>query len=1603
MGNQALKTHYPPKEIRPRLGRPNWRHGGKQLLSTLLTTALLGSAMVVGGLISTAVPAQAGPAVPMNVPGVLAAALPGPTVTCQSDPNIFNTGYNAATGGILADNVKDPNWEVAGPFAIPSLPTSVSLPPASASWSQANVGKLVAPWADSPYGNAQWVSQQTIAAPVSPSGDWYYRYNFTLDPSVDPAIFSLGMDFMADNNVAEVFVNGVAQSSKTTGLPQAPAAADGYQYLGYVTANASSTTLSNDWQTGANTIIVQIKSNLPMEGFDAQIRPTPLCPAPSYTVAKTVSSTTALPGDKITYSVAIKNTGNTAYTAANPASFTDDLTKVLDDASYNNDASNGATFTSPKLSWSGPLAVDQTVTITYSVTVGSPDTGDKSLVNSVTPGTGGTCDPAGTCTTTSDVGSFSVVKKSTANSVIAGATVPYTITVTNTGKVDYTTARPASFTDDLTNVLDDASYNGDATQGASYSAPNLSWSGPLAVGESKTITYSVKVNDPLSGDKKLTNTVLTPPNSGGDCPTGSTNASCISEIPGKAFTVEKQVSSKSALPGDKITYTVTVKNTGQVDFTTTSPAAFADDLSKVLDDASYNNDASNGATISGSTLSWSGALAIGASQSITYSVTVNKPDSGDGILTNSVIPTVPGGSCATPTGCATTTGVQSYTVAKSSKPTGNVVPGNKITYTVTIKNPGTIDYTNAAPAGFTDDLSKVLDDATYNNDATNGATLSGSTLSWSGPLAAGATVTVTYSVTVNTPDTGDHILSNAAVPSQPGGVCATKCAPVINIVAGYTVAKKASTGQVLPGQKVTYTVTVTNTGAMDYTAANPASFADDLTKVLDDASYNNDASNGATFTAPKLSWSGALAVGKTVTVTYSVTVNNPPTGDGKLTNVLVPTGAAGTCDTAATCQTDTPIQSFSVVKKASVAQSIPGGVVSYTVTVKNTGAVAYTSQNPASFVDNLANVLDDASYNGDASGGASYSAPMLSWSGALGVGQTHTITYSVTVGNPGTGDKHLRNSVVTPLDGGCPVGSKNPNCATDTPVAEYKITKTADATSVVPGDKITYTISVTNTGAVPYTGANQATFTDDLAKVLDDATYNNDASSGATYTAPVISWTGDLAVGATVKITYSVTVNTPDTGDKVLNNTVVSTTPGGNCPAGTTNSQCSANIPGPQLVISKTASAATASPGEKITYTITLKNEGAGDFTSAKPASFTDNLSAVLDDATYNDDATAGMSYAAPVLSWSGALASGESKTLTYSVTINNPDTGDRKLQNAVFTPPNVPSNCQPESTDPKCSATTRVGTYSVTKSVSSKTAKPGDTLTYSVTVTNTGQLAYTKEKPAGFTDDLTKVLDDATYNNDASNGAVFKNKTLSWNGPLAIGATTTITYTVTVKNPATGDRELNNAAIPNHPGGSCTVAQCPPVKSLISSFDVAKSVSTATASVGEKVTYTVTVTNTGQVDYTKENPAQFTDDMSKVLSQSSYNNDASNGAVLKGKTLSWAGPVAVGKTAVVTYSVTVNKNSGDNKLVNLVIVPPSSGGICQAGSPAPSCTRTTTITPPAAVPPAPAPPVAAPPAGNNLAYTGSPLDWWVIAAAFGLIFTGASLTLIRRHRSRRP
>ncbi|WP_371164502.1 SdrD B-like domain-containing protein [Buchananella felis] len=500
-------------------------------------------------------------------------------------------------------------------------------------------------------------------------------------------------------------------------------------------------------------------------------------------------------------------------------------------------------------------------------------------------------------------------------------------------------------------------------------------------------------------------------------------------------------------------------------------------------------------------------------------------------------------------------GSGSYVFSKTSNPASGskVLLGDTIVYTVTVSHRGELAVKGAT---LTDNLSAVLDDATYQNDvaASSGtARVTGNNLTWNGDLPVGGTVTITYSVKAK--KGGDMALNNVVTTTNPKGSCddTVGCETNHRIEPGTFVfaksAQAASGATVKVGDVVTYTVVVEHEKGSAITAAT---LSDDLSAVLDDATYQNDVaatSGTATVSEGKLNWTGDLAVGAKATITYSVRVGSE--GDGQLRNVVTTTHTKGRCKPTEVCETNHQVEPgkfvYSKTADAATGSTVKvGDDVKYTVTVEHTSG---TKIKAANIVDDLAAVLDDATYNNDvqaSAGTAQIKDGKLNWTGDIPVGAKITITYSVKVGSEGDGQ--LRNVVTSPT----PSGACKPTevCETNHQVepGKFVYSKTANpanGTTVKAGEKVVYTLTVRHASG---TRIDDARISDDLAKVLDDATYNNDvkASAGDVVVKDgKLAWEGKLAVGAEVTITFSVTVK--DGGDLKLFNEVVSDHPKGAC------------------------------------------------------------------------------------------------------------------------------------------------------------------------------------------------------------------------------------------------------------------------------------------------------------------------------------------------------------------------------------------------------------------------------------------------------------------------
>ncbi|BEP63073.1 hypothetical protein GmRootV213_36270 [Variovorax sp. V213] len=246
-----------------------------------------------------------------------------PTISCLSNAAIFNTAYNGVNGPPLSTG-RDTVWE-SGEGAASGGPGTV------ASWQRAYVGnKAPGAWVNSPFGNANWNSNYNPNH--TGNVDVYHRFTFNMAASVNPATFSLKLDFYSDNSVAEVFVNGVLQS--VPGVPQG--GSDPYNFRGYQAGQQASATLSSNWRTGSNTVVVHIKSGANAEGFLAQATTTAVCTPPTVVLSKTttggaggpfnftLSNTTQTNGvvSTVAAGTAVQVDGNTATAGTQPFSAT---------------------------------------------------------------------------------------------------------------------------------------------------------------------------------------------------------------------------------------------------------------------------------------------------------------------------------------------------------------------------------------------------------------------------------------------------------------------------------------------------------------------------------------------------------------------------------------------------------------------------------------------------------------------------------------------------------------------------------------------------------------------------------------------------------------------------------------------------------------------------------------------------------------------------------------------------------------------------------------------------------------------------------------------------------------------------------------------------------------------------------------------------------------------------------------------------------------------------------------------------------------------------------------------------------------------------------
>lgn len=270
--------------------------------------------------------------------------------------------------------------------------------------------------------------------------------------------------------------------------------------------------------------------------------------------------------------------------------------------------------------------------------------------------------------------------------------------------------------------------------------------------------------------------------------------------------------------------------------------------------------------------------------------------------------------------------------------------------------------------------------------------------------------------------------------------------------------------------------------------------------------------------------------------------------------------------------------------------------------------------------------------------------------------------------------------------------------------ADLSLAITGSPDTVIAGENITYTITLTNNG--PSTAQN-VQVQDVLPASLS---FVSATPSKGSWTAP--NWTiGSLALNETVTMTLVAKLNSNVTSN--VTNTVTATTGSSDPnPSNNSASKTTTTITRADLGITMSASPEPAIAGETLTYSIVVRNNGPSNAASV----------------VVNDVLPGGLSFVSVTPSvgtwntstWSlGTLASGSQATLSLVTRVNSSSTAD-----IVNTASVSSATTDPVTTNNSATKTTGVSTLanvSISKVANSSQVNAGETVIYTIRVNNNG------------------------------------------------------------------------------------------------------------------------------------------------------------------------------------------------------------------------------------------------------------------------------------------
>ena len=474
--------------------------------------------------------------------------------------------------------------------------------------------------------------------------------------------------------------------------------------------------------------------------------------------------------------------------------------------------------------------------------------------------------------------------------------------------------------------------------------------------------------------------------------------------------------------------------------------------------------------------------------------------------------------------------------------------------------------------------------------------------------------------------------------------------------------------------------------------------------------------------------------------------------------------------------------------------------------------------------------------------------------GSIAPATEKTVTFSVTVNDAAYG-KTVYNTAVMSGDNIPDTEGTDEGISVGDGKARPSIEKTADKSSVQVGDKITYTLTLSNseTATVPVenavvTDVIPSGLTFEYGSVMLDGSGTSDFTYDENTRLLTVN-VGSIEPDASRTVSFVATVN-EDAYNTTIQNLATLTSDNTEPVQDKDNGVVVADGM-TDLSIVKSASAATAKVGDTLTYTVQVSN-GAGAEVNIRDAVMQDTIP---DGLTFRGNVTVdGYSAAYQYDNESrtlsvplDAIAPGQTKTVRFDVLVNSSAYGMTIENTAVASGSNTPDT---EDTDDGVTIEDgKADGHAGAKSANKTTARVGDTITYTITLQNSS-LATADWTGATVTDVLPdgvsfagNVQKDGRATTEYSYDSSSRTLTLA---PYTIAPDTQVVYTfdVTVDEGIQGEFIVNTGILTD--GDEQTPLPDAGVEIDEGEADpiVSKSANVSEAEVGDTFTYEITVKN---------------------------------------------------------------------------------------------------------------------------------------------------------------